>query len=76
MRIPFADANCLKLPGELGRDQDERYNLMLRNMIVAGTARPGQIVSHRLPIGQAPDAFAQFDKRADGYIKVVLDPRR
>ncbi|MBV9033316.1 MAG: glutathione-independent formaldehyde dehydrogenase [Acidobacteriaceae bacterium] len=60
----------------LGRDQDERYNLMLRNMVVNGTARPGQIVSHRIPIEQAPEAFAQFDGRANGYIKVVLDPRQ
>jgi glutathione-independent formaldehyde dehydrogenase len=59
-----------------GRDQDERYNLMLRNMIVQGAARPGQIVSHRVPLSQAPDAFAKFDQRADGYIKVVLDPRQ
>lgn len=60
----------------LGRDQDERYNLMLRNMIVEGTARPGKIVSHRVPISQATEAFAQFDQRASGHIKVALDLRR
>lgn len=60
----------------LGRDQDERYNLMLRNMIVDGAAKPGKIVSHHIPMSQAPDAFTKFDSRADGYIKVVLDPTK
>jgi threonine dehydrogenase-like Zn-dependent dehydrogenase len=49
---------------------------MLRNMIVEGTARPGKIVSHRVPISQATEAFAQFDQRASGHIKVALDLRR
>ncbi|QBD80374.1 alcohol dehydrogenase [Ktedonosporobacter rubrisoli] len=58
----------------MGRDNDERYNTQLRDMIIAGRARPGQIVSHRLPLSQAPEAFKKFDTRTDGYIKVVLDP--
>lgn len=59
----------------MGRDHDERYNTQLRDMIIAGQARPSQIVSHRLPLSQAPDAFKKFDQRSDGYIKVVLDPQ-
>jgi hypothetical protein len=31
-----------------GRDPNERYTLMLRNMIGEGTARPGQIAPHRV----------------------------
>ena len=58
----------------LGRDHDERYNLLLRNLIVDKVARPGKIVSHRLKLSEAAGAFDLFDKRADGYIKVVLDP--
>ena len=60
----------------MGRDHDERYNTQLRDMIIAGRARPSQIVSHRLPLSQAPDAFQKFDQRLDGYIKVILDPQR
>ena len=60
----------------MGRDNDERYNTQLRDMIIAGRAKPGQIVSHRLPLSQAPDAFDKFDKREDGYIKIVLDPNK
>lgn len=41
---------------------------------MSGRIKPGAIVSHRLPLKDAADAFAKFDARSDGYIKVVLDP--
>lgn len=59
----------------LGRDQDMRYNRFLRDSIVAGRLRPGSaVVSQRLPLAEAPAAYAKFDRRAEGYVKVVLDP--
>jgi glutathione-independent formaldehyde dehydrogenase len=60
----------------MGRDPDERYNAQLRDMIIVGRARPSQIVSHRLPLSQAPAALQKFDQRIDGYIKVILDAQR
>ena len=59
----------------LGRDHDERYNLHLRDLIVTGRAKPDFVVTHRLPLEAAPDAYRRFDARRDGYVKVVLDPR-
>ncbi len=58
----------------MGRDHDERYNDLLRDMIVSGRIAPRSIVSHRLPLRDAADAFTKFDARSDGYIKVVLEP--
>jgi len=58
----------------MGRDDDENYNDHLRDMIVAGRIKPSTIVSHRLPLREAADAFAKFDARSDGYIKIVLEP--
>ena len=58
----------------MGRDPDERYNTQLRDLIISGRAKPSRIVSHRLPLSQAPAAFQKFDQRIDGYIKVILDP--
>jgi glutathione-independent formaldehyde dehydrogenase len=29
-----------------------------------------------LPLADAPDAYQRFDRREDGYIKIVLDPAR
>ncbi len=58
----------------MGRDDDKRYNDHLRDAIVRGRIKPSAIVSHRLPLRDAADAFAKFDARSDGYIKVVLEP--
>jgi len=58
----------------MGRDHDKRYNDRLRDAIVSGRLRPGTIVSHRLPLRDAAAAFAKFDARSEGYIKVVLEP--
>lgn len=58
----------------MGRDQDERYNGRLRDLITTSQARPSTIVSQRLPLADAPDAFRRFDERRDGYLKVVLSP--
>jgi threonine dehydrogenase-like Zn-dependent dehydrogenase len=34
----------------------------------------GDLVTHRLPLEQAPQAYAMFQAKRDGCIKVVLDP--
>lgn len=52
----------------------KRYNRLLRDLIVAGRATPSFIVSHDLTLDQAVDAYDKFDKRADGYTKVLLHP--
>jgi glutathione-independent formaldehyde dehydrogenase len=52
----------------------KRYNRQLRDLIVSGRAYPGLIVSHDLPLDQAPHAYDQFDKRAEGWTKVLLHP--
>jgi len=30
--------------------------------------------THRLPLDQAPEAYAKFQKKQDGYVKVVFKP--
>jgi glutathione-independent formaldehyde dehydrogenase len=57
-----------------GQTPVKRYNAYLRDLIVAGRAKPSFIVSHRLTLDDAPDAYAKFDQRTDGYTKVVLKP--
>jgi glutathione-independent formaldehyde dehydrogenase len=60
----------------VGRGQApvKRYNVRLRDLIIAGRARPSFIVSHRLPLSDAPSAYEHFDRRDQGYTKVVLKP--
>lgn len=51
-----------------------RYNRQLRDLITTGRANPSFIVSHEVPLEQAADAYEKFDKRIDGYTKVLLHP--
>lgn len=57
-----------------GQCNVKRYNRYLRDLIIAGRATPGFIVSHRIPLDQAPMAYDKFDKRIEGYTKVILKP--
>lgn len=50
------------------------YNRQLRDLIIAGRAKPSFVVSNELPLSEAPDAYQKFDKRIEGYTKVVLHP--
>jgi glutathione-independent formaldehyde dehydrogenase len=52
----------------------KRYNRQLRNLIHSGTARPSFIVSHRIGLEEAPSAYEHFDRRDDGWTKVLLKP--
>jgi glutathione-independent formaldehyde dehydrogenase len=58
-----------------GQCNVKRYNRYLRDLIIAGRATPSFVVSHELPLDQAPVAYEKFDKRVEGYTKVVLHPR-
>jgi glutathione-independent formaldehyde dehydrogenase len=52
----------------------KRYNEQLRDLITADRATPSLLVSHELPLAEAPSAYEKFDKRIDGYTKVLLHP--
>jgi glutathione-independent formaldehyde dehydrogenase len=58
----------------MGRTDDERYNLPLREMITSGAAAPGRIVTQHPPLENAPEAYRRFDAREEGYVKVVFRP--
>src|SRR5205085_3231553 len=48
------------------------YNRERRDLIIAGHARPSFIVSHELPLDEAPIGYDKFDKREGGWTKVLL----
>jgi glutathione-independent formaldehyde dehydrogenase len=58
-----------------GQCNVKQYNRQLRDLILSGRAQPSFVVSHELPLTQAPEAYEKFDKRVDGYTKVILHPR-
>jgi glutathione-independent formaldehyde dehydrogenase len=58
-----------------GQANVKAYNRQLRDLIIQGRAKPSFVVSKRLPLAEAPDAYARFDRRESGYSKVVLQPQ-
>ena len=57
-----------------GQANVKAYNRKLCNLIAAGKSKPSWIISHELPLDQAPEAYKSFDERKDGWTKVVLKP--
>jgi len=57
-----------------GQCNVKAYNRQLRDLIHVGRAKPSFIVSHRLSLDEAPEAYRHFDARDDGWTKVVLQP--
>ncbi len=57
-----------------GQCNVKSYNRYLRDLIIAGKARPSFIVSHQIGIDEAPDAYRKFDQRIEGYTKVLIHP--
>ena len=57
-----------------GQCNVKRYNRSLRDLIVAGRAKPSFVVSKAVPLDEAPDAYQRFDNREEGYSKIVLKP--
>ncbi len=56
----------------MGQCPVKKYNEYLRDLILQGRAHPGKIVSHHIPITEAPDAYDKFDKRVEGYNKILI----
>ena len=57
-----------------GQANVKSYNRQLSKLISAGKAIPSQIVSHQLSLDDAPDAYKHFDKRDNGWTKIILKP--
>ncbi|KAH7910969.1 hypothetical protein BJ138DRAFT_1187138 [Hygrophoropsis aurantiaca] len=57
-----------------GQCNVKSYNRYLRDLIIAGKAKPSFVVSHNLSLDEAASAYDKFDKRIDGYTKVLLHP--
>lgn len=70
--FPIADFFDKGLNMGSGQAPVKKYNEYLRDLIVNGRANPGRIVSHHIPIEDAPAAYEKFDKRTEGYTKVLI----
>ena len=55
-----------------GQTNVKSYNRRLCRLIEVGRANPSFIISHALPLDEAPEAYKHFDPREAGWTKVVL----
>ncbi|MEU5785749.1 glutathione-independent formaldehyde dehydrogenase [Micromonospora lupini] len=72
--VPWGTLFSKGVAVRFGRTHDRRYTVLLRDLVVAGRARPSMIVTHHGTLADAPELYRGFDRRENGVIKAVLRP--
>jgi threonine dehydrogenase-like Zn-dependent dehydrogenase len=73
-KIPFGAAFGKGLTFKMGQTHMQRYTERLLKHIQKGDTDPSFVITHKLSLDQAPDAYRMFRDKQDQCIKVVLDP--
>ena len=73
-KIPFGAAFGKGLTMKMGQTHMMRYMKPLLKRIESGEIDPSFIISHRLPLEEAPKAYKIFRDKKQSCTKVVLDP--
>jgi len=73
-KFPFGGAMSKGLTIKMGQTHVQRYTRPLLEMIENGEFDPSFVITHSVPLEQAPDAYKTFRDKEDGCIKVVLKP--
>jgi threonine dehydrogenase-like Zn-dependent dehydrogenase len=72
--VPFGAAVNKGLTLRMGQTHVHRYMQPLLEHIQRGDIDPSFVVTHRLPLDEAPHAYEIFQEKEDQCIKVVLKP--
>jgi threonine dehydrogenase-like Zn-dependent dehydrogenase len=72
--IPFGSAMNRGLTFRMGQTHVPRYLKQLLKKIIEGELDPSSIITHRLKLEDAPNAYKIFSEKKDGCIKVVMKP--
>ncbi len=73
-KVPMGAAFGKGLTFKMGQTHVQRYMKPLLQRIQQGEIDPSFLITNRMGLDDAPDAYAQFAERRDGCIKVVLTP--
>ena len=73
-KIPFGAVFNKGVKMKMGQTHMHRYMRPLLERVENGEIDPSFVITHRLPLTQAPEAYEKFCNKEDGFIKVVLDP--
>lgn len=71
LMMPFGEMWEKSLTLKTGQTPVKPFHIWLRNLIVAGKAKPSFIVTDHINIEDAPQTCREFDKR-DGLVKAVI----
>ncbi|HVF46707.1 MAG TPA: zinc-dependent alcohol dehydrogenase [Pyrinomonadaceae bacterium] len=73
-KIPIGAAMNKGLTIKQGQTHTHKYMPVLLEKIVSGEIDPSFVVTHKMPLDDAPQAYSMFNDKKDGCIKVVLKP--
>jgi threonine dehydrogenase-like Zn-dependent dehydrogenase len=73
-KIPFGAIVNKSLTIRSGQTHVHKYLPELTRRIQNGDIDPSFVITHRLPLSQAPKGYEMFRDKKDGCIKIVLDP--
>ena len=73
-KMPFGAVMNKGLTVKTGQTHVQRYTQMLLDEIVSGELDPSFIITHRLPLDEAPHGYKIFREKQEQCIKVVLKP--
>jgi threonine dehydrogenase-like Zn-dependent dehydrogenase len=73
-KVPMGAVFAKSVTIKQGQTHMHRYLRPLLKLIEDGKIDPSFVITHRVPLAHAPQAYAMFCNKKDGCIKVVLDP--
>jgi threonine dehydrogenase-like Zn-dependent dehydrogenase len=73
-KIPFGAAMQKGLTFKMGQTHVHRYHQRLLDHIRNGNIDPSFVITHKLPLSEAPNGYRMFNEKRDGCIKIVLKP--
>jgi threonine dehydrogenase-like Zn-dependent dehydrogenase len=73
-KVPFGPLMNKGLTVKTGQTHVQRYLKPLLQMIEEGEIDPSFVITHKLKLDDAPEAYKTFRDKEDGCIKVVLQP--
>jgi threonine dehydrogenase-like Zn-dependent dehydrogenase len=73
-KIPFGSIMNRSLTIRTGQTHVQRYMQPLLERIQRGEIDPSVVITHRMKLDDAPEAYRMFRNKDDGCIKVVLKP--
>jgi threonine dehydrogenase-like Zn-dependent dehydrogenase len=73
-KFPLGSVMNRSLTIKTGQTHVQRYLRPLLERVQRGDIDPSFVISHRMPLEEAPQAYAMFNDKQDECVKVVLRP--